>query len=44
VQGAMESPYQGRSYMEREEELRAEFPSFFFDPSESRGRDSFYGG
>jgi hypothetical protein len=26
---------------EREEELNAEFPSFFFDPSESRGRDSF---
>jgi hypothetical protein len=26
---------------EREEELRAEFSSFFFDPSESRGRDSF---
>jgi hypothetical protein len=26
---------------EREEELKAEFPSFFSDPSESRGRDSF---
>jgi hypothetical protein len=26
---------------EREEELRAEFPSFFPDPSESRRRDSF---
>jgi hypothetical protein len=26
---------------EREEELKAEFPSFFFDPSESQGRDSF---
>jgi hypothetical protein len=26
---------------EREEELKAEFPNFFFDPSESRGRDSF---
>jgi hypothetical protein len=26
---------------EREEELKAEFPSFFFDPSESRGRDSY---
>jgi hypothetical protein len=26
---------------EREEELKAEFPSLFFDPSESRGRDSF---
>jgi hypothetical protein len=26
---------------EREEELKAEFTSFFFDPSESRGRDSF---
>jgi hypothetical protein len=25
----------------REEELKAEFPSFFFDPSESQGRDSF---
>jgi hypothetical protein len=25
----------------REEELKAEFMSFFFDPSESRGRDSF---
>jgi hypothetical protein len=24
-----------------EEELKAEFPSFFSDPSESRGRDSF---
>jgi hypothetical protein len=26
---------------EREEELKTEFPCFFFDPSESRGRDSF---
>jgi hypothetical protein len=26
---------------EREEELKVEFPSFFFDPSESQGRDSF---
>jgi hypothetical protein len=26
---------------EREEELKAEFPSFFYDPSESRERDSF---
>jgi hypothetical protein len=26
---------------EREEELKAEFPSFFFNPSESQGRDSF---
>jgi hypothetical protein len=26
---------------ETEEELKAEFSSFFFDPSESRGRDSF---
>jgi hypothetical protein len=26
---------------EREEELKAEFPSFFSDPSESWGRDSF---
>jgi hypothetical protein len=26
---------------EREEELRAEFSSFFLDPSESQGRDSF---
>jgi hypothetical protein len=25
---------------EREEELKAKFPSFFYDPSESRGRDS----
>jgi hypothetical protein len=25
----------------REEVLKAEFPSFFFDPSKSRGRDSF---
>jgi hypothetical protein len=25
----------------REKELKAEFPSFFSDPSESRGRDSF---
>jgi hypothetical protein len=28
---------------EREEELKAEFPSFFFDPSESRGWDSIKG-
>jgi hypothetical protein len=26
---------------EREEELKAEFLSFFFDPSKSQGRDSF---
>jgi hypothetical protein len=26
---------------EREEELKAQFPSFFSDPSESRGQDSF---
>jgi hypothetical protein len=26
---------------EREEEVKAEFPSFFSNPSESRGRDSF---
>jgi hypothetical protein len=26
---------------EREEQLKAEFPSFFSDPSESRGQDSF---
>jgi hypothetical protein len=26
---------------EREEELKTEFPSFFSDPFESRGRDSF---
>jgi hypothetical protein len=26
---------------ERKEELKTEFPSFFFDPSESQGRDSF---
>jgi hypothetical protein len=26
---------------EREEELETEFPTFFSDPSESRGRDSF---
>jgi hypothetical protein len=26
---------------EREEEMKAEFPSFISDPSESRGRDSF---
>jgi hypothetical protein len=26
---------------EREEELKAEFPSFFSDLSESQGRDSF---
>jgi hypothetical protein len=29
---------------ERDEELKAEFPGFFSDPSESRGRDSFLGG
>jgi hypothetical protein len=26
---------------EREEELKTDFPIFFFDPSESQGRDSF---
>jgi hypothetical protein len=26
---------------EREEELKAKFPGFFYDPPESRGRDSF---
>jgi hypothetical protein len=26
---------------EREEEMKVEFPNFFSDPSESRGRDSF---
>jgi hypothetical protein len=26
---------------EREEELKAEFPRFFSDPSESQGQDSF---
>jgi hypothetical protein len=26
---------------EREEKLKAEFPKFFSDPSESRGRDSY---
>jgi hypothetical protein len=40
VQGAMESPYRGRSYWEREEELNPEFPSFFSDLSESWRRDS----
>jgi hypothetical protein len=40
VQGAMESPYEEGTW-EREEELKAEFPSFFSDPSKSRGRDSF---
>jgi hypothetical protein len=30
-----------RSHHTEEEELKEEFPSFFFDPSESRGRDSF---
>jgi hypothetical protein len=29
------------SSWEREEELKVEFPSFFSDPAESRGRDSF---
>jgi hypothetical protein len=29
---------------EREEELKAEFPSFFSNSSESRGRDSFQRG
>jgi hypothetical protein len=29
---------------ESEEELKAEFPSFFSDLCESQGRDSFYGG
>jgi hypothetical protein len=31
---------EGEATWEREEELRAEFPSFFSDPFESRGRDS----
>jgi hypothetical protein len=26
---------------EREEEMKADFPGFFSDPSESRGQDSF---
>jgi hypothetical protein len=30
-----------RSHHTEEEELKEEFPSFFFDPSESRRRDSF---
>jgi hypothetical protein len=29
---------------EREEQLKAEFPCFFFDPFESQGRDSFLRG
>jgi hypothetical protein len=29
---------------ERKEEFKAEFPNFFSNPSESRGRDLFYGG
>jgi hypothetical protein len=29
---------------QREEELKVEFPNFFFDSSESRGWDSFWGG
>jgi hypothetical protein len=29
---------------EREEELKAQFPSFFSNPSKSQGRDSFEGG
>jgi hypothetical protein len=37
VQGAMESLHRERSYMKREEELKAEFSSFFFDPSKSQG-------
>jgi hypothetical protein len=28
---------------EREQELKVEFPNFFFDPSKSRGQDSFQG-
>jgi hypothetical protein len=28
----------------REEELKAEFPSLFSNPSKSQGRDTFYGG
>jgi hypothetical protein len=31
----------GEATWEREEELKAEFPSFFSDLSESQGRDSF---
>jgi hypothetical protein len=31
----------GEATWEREEELKTEFPSFFFDQSESQGRDSF---
>jgi hypothetical protein len=32
---------EGEATWERQEELKAEFPSFFSDPSESWGRDSF---
>jgi hypothetical protein len=32
---------EGEATWEREEELKAEFPSSFSDPSESQGRDSF---
>jgi hypothetical protein len=34
---------EGEATREREEELRAEFPNFFSDPSESRGQVSFQG-
>jgi hypothetical protein len=35
------SPTARKKLLEREKELKAEFPSFFSDPSESQGRDSF---
>jgi hypothetical protein len=41
VQGVLEPSYEEEATSEREEELRAEFTSFFSDPSESRGQDSF---
>jgi hypothetical protein len=37
VQGAMEHHPEEEATREREEELKAEFPSFFFDPFESWG-------
>jgi hypothetical protein len=41
IEGHDEALTEEEATWEREEELKAKFPSFFSDPSESRGRDSF---
>jgi hypothetical protein len=41
MQGAIESPHRGRSYLEKGRRVEGRVSKFFSDPSESRGRDSF---